>query len=127
MKEYTSPLDPSTLLTLTNEQALFHTRLISFPLSLISSNHVDILSGKDIVDAVLAIIRILDVGTSSLGIFLGDGNFTETTAAALSIWILGLLAELWELWFLNIMEEHTISWEDLQRKERKKAKHNNIY
>ena len=66
------------------------------------------------------------MGTSSLGIFLGDGNFTETAAAALSIWILGLLAELWELWFLNIMEEHTISWEDLKNKKKAREQEHKI-
>mmetsp|Transcript_37071 Transcript_37071/g.90105 ORF Transcript_37071/g.90105 Transcript_37071/m.90105 type:complete len:210 (-) Transcript_37071:159-788(-) len=80
---------------------------------LVSSRHIQVLSGKDIVDTVLAIELIRETGTSLFRIFLLNGGFTQSSAMTFTLRIFWLDASLGELWLLDNVEHHVLVWKDL--------------
>ena len=77
------------------------------------TNHVEILSGQDIVHTILDIKRIGQaLATRGFGLFNGNGRLGQT-AFAFSAWVLWLDAKLWELWVRDFVEESGLMWTDL--------------
>mmetsp|Transcript_18080 Transcript_18080/g.44678 ORF Transcript_18080/g.44678 Transcript_18080/m.44678 type:complete len:233 (-) Transcript_18080:167-865(-) len=95
-----------------NDWKLFRKQIEVASSNLEGSNHVQVLSGKNVIDTVLAVQRILESSTSGFGLLFLDGRFVQATLT-ISTRILGIDTHGRVLRHRGFVEQASIGWKDL--------------
>ena len=86
---------------------------VPFPfVSLVSTDHVHVLGGQDVVDTSLAVELVLQTSTGSFGGFFGNVGLGQA-ASTLTTGVFGKVAQLRELRLGGIVEQLAVRWHDL--------------